>query len=185
MSASIRSVEGYAIVSADGMIADASGVMPDSLKFEADQRFFERGLDGADVVIHGRHSQEQQPHSDRRHRLILTHSVATTAPDPANPKALFWNPAGLPLEDALAALGTPDARIGIVGGTGVFGMFLPRYDAFHLTHAPGVRLPNGRPVFPQVPAQTPEAVLMAHGLTPAAPVVLDRASGLNVVTWRH
>jgi hypothetical protein len=46
-------------------------------------------------------------------------------------------------------------------------------------------LPNGRPVFPQVPAQTPEAVLMAHGLTPAAPVVLDRASGLNVVTWRR
>jgi len=30
------------------MLADASGLMPDSLKFEADQHFFERGLDGVD-----------------------------------------------------------------------------------------------------------------------------------------
>jgi len=31
-----RRIEGYAIVSEDGMLADAAGVMPDSLKFEAD-----------------------------------------------------------------------------------------------------------------------------------------------------
>ena len=38
------------------MLADAAGVMPDALKFEADQRFFERALDRVDVVVHGRHS---------------------------------------------------------------------------------------------------------------------------------
>ena len=46
-----RRVEGFAVVSEDGMLANAAGVMPDSLKFEADQRFFERGLDSVDVVV--------------------------------------------------------------------------------------------------------------------------------------
>ena len=69
-------IEGYAIVSEDGMLANSARVMPDSLKFEADARFFERGLDGVDVVVHGRHSQEQQPHSPMRHRLMLTRRIA-------------------------------------------------------------------------------------------------------------
>ena len=59
-------IEGYAIVSEDGMLADATGIMPDSLKFGADQAFFESGLDGVDVVVHGRYSHEQQRRSDLR-----------------------------------------------------------------------------------------------------------------------
>jgi hypothetical protein len=51
-------IEGYAIVSEDGMLANAAGVMPASLKFEGDQAFFERGIDGVYVVVHGRHSHE-------------------------------------------------------------------------------------------------------------------------------
>jgi hypothetical protein len=43
-------IGGYAIVTEGGMLADAGRVMPASLKFEADQNFFERGLDGVDVV---------------------------------------------------------------------------------------------------------------------------------------
>ena len=39
---------GYVIVSADGMLADASGVMPDTLKFPGDLAFFTAGLDRAD-----------------------------------------------------------------------------------------------------------------------------------------
>ncbi len=66
-----RRIEGYAIVTEDGMLANASGIMPDQLKFEADQRFFKRGLDGVDVVVHGRHSHERQRRSDLRLRLIL------------------------------------------------------------------------------------------------------------------
>ena len=68
-----RRIEGYAIVSEDGMLANASGMMPDQRKFEADQRFFERGLDGVDVVVHGRHSRQWR--SDLRRRLILTRKV--------------------------------------------------------------------------------------------------------------
>jgi hypothetical protein len=72
--------EGYAIVSEDGMLANAAGIMPDSLKFEADQHFFERGLNGVDVVVHGRHSHEQQPRSYLRRRLIVTRQVPAPSP---------------------------------------------------------------------------------------------------------
>jgi len=89
-----RRIEGFAIVSEDGMLADAAGIMPDALRFEADQRFFERGLDRVDVVVHGRHSHEQQPHSHLRRRLILTGRIPALAADPSNAKALFWNPVG-------------------------------------------------------------------------------------------
>ncbi len=180
-----RRIEGYAIVSEDGMLADAAGVMPQALQFEADKRFFEHGLDGVDVVIHGRHSHEQQPRSDLRCRLITTRTIAALAPDPSYPKALLWNPAGATQEEALAALGVPEATIGVVGGTEVFGMFLDLYDVFHLSRAPNVRLPGGRPVFPEVPAQTPETVLGRHGLEPGARQMLDRARGVSLVSWRR
>src|ERR1700732_4272163 len=158
-----RRIEGYAIVSEDGMVANAAGIMPDSLKFEADQHFFERGLDGVDVVVHGRQSFERQPCSYLRRRLILTRQVRAIAADPSNKMALFWNPAGASFEQALAVLGTPDGRVGVVGGTNVFGMFLDCYDAFHLSRAPDVQLPGGRPVFPEVPTLTPDEVLASHG----------------------
>src|SRR5476649_1779356 len=78
-----RRIEGYAIVSEDGMLANAAGIMPDQIKFEADQRFFERGLDGVDVVVHGRNSHERQPHSHLRRRLIVTRQIAGIAADPS------------------------------------------------------------------------------------------------------
>ncbi len=182
---SARRIVGYAIVSTDGMIANAAGIMPDALKFEADQRFFEQGLDQVVAVVHGRHSDEQQPRSHLRLRLILTRHVPALAPDPSNEKALFWNPAGASLEEALAALRVPDGTVAAIGGTEVFGMFLPRYDIFYLTRAPNVRLPGGRPVFPQVPQQTPEQVLASHGLTPGPPQMLDAARGVAVVGWHR
>jgi dihydrofolate reductase len=180
-----RRIEGYAIVSQDGMLANAAGIMPEELKLEADQRFFEHGLDGVDAVVHGRHSQEQQPRAHLRRRLILTRQVAALAADPSNEKALLWNPAGASFEEAWAALEMPDGSLAVIGGTEVFGMFLPLYDVFYLTRVPGVRLPGGRPVFPQVPQQTPEQMLAAHGLTPDPPQVLDAAIGLTVTSWRR
>ena len=167
------------------MLANAAGIMPDSLKFEADQLFFERRLDGVDVVVHGRHSHERQPRSYLRRRLVLTRRVPAIAVDPSNEKALFWNPAGASFEQALAVLGTSDGRVGVVGGTEVFGMFLDRYDVFHLSRAPNVRLPGGRPVFPGVPARTPEEVLAGHGLDVGRRQLLDPARDLAVVSWQR
>jgi hypothetical protein len=172
-----RRIEGYAIVSEDGMLANAAGIMPDSLKFEADQHFFERGLDGVDVVVHGRHSHERQPRSCLRRRLILTRQVPAIAAHPSNEKALFWNPAGASFEQALAVLGTPDGSVGVIGGTGVFGMFLDRYDVFHLARAPDVRLPGGRPVFLRCPRGLRRKCLQQQ--------VLDPAKGLAIVSWHR
>lgn len=180
-----RQIAGYAIISLDGIIADASGVMPDTLKFEADKRFFERGLDRVDVVVHGRHSHEQQPHSHLRQRLIVTRQVTALAADPSNEKARFWNPAGASFDEALAALGSPYRRVGIVGRAEVFGLFLDLYDVFYLTRAPDVRLPGGRPVFPGVPERTPDQILASHGLTRGHRRLLDRSQRLVVETWRR
>ena len=165
------------------MLADAAGVMPEALKFDADRRFFERGLDRVDVVVHGRHSHEGQPHSPLRRRLIATRRIEALAPDPANDKAWLWNPVGASLEQALAALEAPAARIGVIGGTDVFALFLDLYDVFHLSRAAGVRLSGGRPVFPGVPARTPEEVLASHGLARARRQALGR--GLTIDTWRR
>ena len=180
-----RRIEGYAIVSEDGMLADAAGVMPDALKFEADKRFFERGLDRVDVVVHGRHSHERQPRSHLRRRLIATRRIEALAIDPSNEKAWLWNPAGASLEEALTALGVSDARVGVIGGTDVFGLFLDLYDVFYLSRAPGAFLPGGRPVFPGVPACTPEEVLASHGLACGARHALGQAKGLTIGSWRH
>src|SRR5262249_53608961 len=134
MRAPVR-IEGYAIVSLDGMIANSEGKMPDSLVFEADQRFYARALEGADVVVHGRHSAER-PQSSSRRRLIATEQIPGIAAVPSNERALLWNPASVPFEQALAALKISGGAIAILGGTRVFGLFLDRYDAFHLSRAP-------------------------------------------------
>ena len=178
--------EGYAIVSADGMIADAFGDQPDVLRIEADQKFFHAGLTQADAVAHGRNSNEGGPNAPHRRRLILTRSVAGVAPDPQNPQALLWNPAGAPLKQAWHALGLSGGILAVIGGTDVFGHFLELgYDIFHLTQAPNVRLPGGRPLFPGVPARAPQDLLSNQGLKYAPARILDVTSGAALVTWRR
>jgi hypothetical protein len=108
-------IEGYVIVSADGKLANARNVMPDELKFEGDKRFFTAALDRADLILHGRNSHEDQPDSPRRKRLVLTRKIAATAPDPSNPNAILWNPAGSSFEAACAE----DASASCRTGTGV------------------------------------------------------------------
>jgi dihydrofolate reductase len=137
------------------------------------------------VVVHGRHSHERQRRSDLRRRLILTRKVVAIADDPLNKKALFWNPAGASLEQAMAVLGAADGSVGVIGGTDVFGLFLDRYDLFHLSRASDVRLQGGRPVFPEVPARTPEEVLVGHGLEAGPRQVLDALKGLTLVSWHR
>ena len=178
-------IEGYVIVSADGMLADASHVMPDVLKFKGDKRFFTDALDRADLIVHGRNSFEDQPNSPRRKRVVLTRSIVAVAPDPSNPKSTLWNPTGASFEAACDHAGVRAGAVAIIGGPYVFGMFMDRYDTFWLSLAPKVRLPGGEPCFPGVPERSPQQVLAAHGLKADDPQPLDPADDVSVTPWRR
>jgi hypothetical protein len=178
-------IDGYVIVSADGMLANAAHVMPDELRFEGDKQFFTAALDRADLIVHGRHSYEDQPNSRRRTRIIVTRSIAAVAPDPSNPKATLWNPAGAAFEAACDHAGVHSGTAAVIGGPGVFGMFMHRYDTFWLSQAPRVRLPGGEPCFPGVPERSPQAILAAHGLKAGEAQSLDAAGGVSVTPWRR
>ncbi len=178
-------IEGYVIVSADGMLANAAKVMPDALKFEGDKQFFTDALDRADLIVHGRHSGEGQPNSPKRKRVILTRGVAALAPDPENPKATLWNPSGASFEQAADFAGVSTGTVAIIGGPGVFGMFMDRYDTFWLSLAPRVKLPGGEACFPGVPEHTPQEILALHGLKAGEPQILDPADEVSVTPWRR
>src|ERR1700760_4078447 len=103
------------------MLADKAGIMPDSLKFPADQAFFESALDNADLIIHGRHSHEDQKRSSERKRVIVTSRVPTLENDDTHPLSTLWNPAGATFEEACAAAGvSTTAKIAIIGGPAVY-----------------------------------------------------------------
>jgi dihydrofolate reductase len=177
-------VEAYAIVSADGMLADRNGKMPDGLKIDADARLFTQALDRAAVIVHGRNSHEEQESSDRRRRLIVTRRVAGLAKHPSIPMAQLWNPAGVSFLEACRSVGVVNGVVVVTGGAEVFRLFLDiGVDAFHLSRAGKVRLPGGRPVFPEVPGLTPEEVLAKHGLLPGPTEVLDSDADATLVTW--
>ena len=178
-------IEGYVIVSADGMLANADHVMPGELKFEGDKQFFSAALDRADLIVHGRHSYEDQPNSPQRTRIIVTRTVGAVAPDPSNPRATLWNPAGATFESACDHAGVHSGTIAIIGGPDVFGMFMDRYDTFWLSLAPQVRLPGGEPCFPGVPRQSPREILAAHGMRAGEAQILDHANGVSVTPWRR
>jgi len=178
-------IEGYVIVSADGMLATADRVMPDALKFEGDQRFFNWALDQVDLIMHGRHSFEDQPNSPRRRRVILTRSVAALAADPVNPNATLWNPAGASFAQACERAGVTTGTAAVIGGPLVFAMFLDRYDTFWLSRAPHVTIPGGLGVFPGVPERSPDEILSQAGLAPREQRLLDEAAGVTLTAWRR
>lgn len=178
-------IEGYVIMSADGMLADARNVMPDELKFEGDKAFFTAALDRADLILHGRNSYEDQPNSPQRTRIVLTRKVEAIAPDPTNPKSTLWNPAGASFEAACRHAGVDGGTVAVIGGPGVFGMFMDRYDVFWLSVAPHVRLPGGEACFPGVPARSPQDILAGHGLSAGEVQILDAAHDVTVTPWRR
>jgi hypothetical protein len=172
-------IVGHAIVSADGRIADRDHRMPAALRSEADWQRFQAALDAAALVVLGRLGHEAHANPGRR-RLVATRRVASLAPDPADPRATLWNPAGIDFDAALGALDIPEGIVAVTGGTGVFDLFLPRFTRFDLARVPAVTLPEGLPCFSAGP---PDMVLAAAGLRPDPAVVLDPRTGLAV--WRR
>lgn len=178
-------IEGFVIVSADGMLANAAHVMPDDLKFEGDKQFFTAALDRTDLVVHGRHSGEDQPNAPKRKRVILTREVGALARDADNPNAIRWNPAGAAFDEAAAFAGVSSGSVAIIGGPAVFDLFMDRYDTFWLSLAARVRIPDGEGCFPGVPERTPADILAAHGLKPGPMQMLDPADEVSVTPWRR
>lgn len=178
-------IDGYVIVSADGMLADAAHVMPEELKFEGDKRFFTAALDRANLIVHGRYSYEDQPNSPQRTRIILTRTIDALAPDPSNPRATLWNPAGASFEQACDRAGVHSGTAAIIGGPVVFDMFMDHYDTFWLSQAPHVRLPGGQPCFAGMPRSSPQGVLAAHGLKAGDVEILDGPQDVRVTAWRR
>jgi dihydrofolate reductase len=175
--------EGCAIVSADGMLADASGNQPPELIVEADKSFFAKKLDSSDLIVHGRNSHEGQRNSPNRKRVYATRRIAAIEPHASNPNAVRWNPARASIEDAADHLGVHSGTVAVIGGTEVFDFFLDRYDVFWLTVARRAHLPGGVPVFSGVPQATPDDILRRHGLTPAETSVLDAERDVALIKW--
>lgn len=178
-------IEGYAIVSTDGMLANADSVMPDDLKIKGDQDFFNAALDRADLIVHGRNSFEDQPNSARRKRIVATRKIETLGRNPGNDKATLWNPAGASFEEACHFAGIEDGTIAVVGGPDVFGLFLQSFDTFWLSQTHHIRLPGGVPVFRGVPARSPQSILSGYGLVSSEVLALDAEHGVCVTAWRR
>jgi dihydrofolate reductase len=182
-------IEGYAVISREGMIATANGQFPEQIKIPADQAFYMESLCRAAAVANGRHSAESGPSDKQRPRLVVTRRVDRLVSDPDNPKALLWNPGSTPFAEAWARLvhekTMGEGPLAVVGGPDVFGLFLSiGYDAFHLTRT-DASVPAGRPVFPGVgTGLTVEEVMTRHGLALHDTRLLDPTLNCRVETWR-
>ena len=177
-------IEGYAVISREGMIATSDGRFPDEIKIPADHEFYQASVDRASAVANGRHSAEGGPKEMARKRLILTRRINQLSPDPKNPNAIQWNPGTASFDEAWARLGIDNGVLAVVGGTDVFGLFLNiGYDAFYLTKTEA-SVPRGRAVFPGVGGATTAAEVMAkHGLVLKDTRVLDEATNTIVEEW--
>src|SRR5258708_12379611 len=91
-------IEGYAIVSREGMIAKSDGSFPEELKIPADQQFYQESLERASAVANGRHSAEGGPKEKARKRILLTRRVHRLIVHPHNPNIVQWNPAPPPFQ---------------------------------------------------------------------------------------
>lgn len=177
-------IEGFAIISREGMIAASDGSFPETLRIPADQKFYQDSVDRAAAVANGRHSSEGGPKEAARRRIVLTRRVERVVPDPENANAILWNPASAPFEEAWMKLNLEGGTLAVVGGTDVFGLFLNiGYDVFFLTRTE-VSMPHGRPVFPGVGRNaTPEEVFAKHGMVLRETRVLDRATNTRLEEW--
>ncbi|RYE75225.1 MAG: dihydrofolate reductase [Hyphomicrobiales bacterium] len=169
-------IEGHAIVSADGMIADAAGEYPNALRNDADWRLYQAALDRSAVVVVGRQGHERHPNPGRR-RLVLTRRVERLGEDPNDPRATFWNPGGLDLRSALAEIGIGE---GLVAITGLFDLFLADYDGFVLSESHRLLIPGGTPCFA---GGHPRIVLAEAGLQPASVELIDAAAMVTTTVW--
>lgn len=177
-------LHGYAIISDDDRIADADGRFPEALRNQADWDYFQAHLDLADLALIGRRSHETSPNLKRRRRIIMSRSVAGLE---RREDEIWWNPKGLVLRAALAAVMPSGGNIAVPGGQEVFDHILVAgFTTFHLARAHGQRLPRGRGLFRACESGIPaDDILSARGLVSDAPLWLDERSQVSLTVWRR
>jgi len=177
-------IHGHAIVSSDDRIADRTGLTPPALRNEADWTRFQSALDRAAVTVLGRLAHEANPNRKGRNRLVL--SSASRGIEKRE-DAWWWNPAEVPLADALAEVAPFPGIVAVPGGRRVFDLFLSiGFDAFHLARANGVTVPDGIPLFSDVGhGRTAAEILTAHGLVAGPSEILDAAARIDLTVWRR
>lgn len=178
--------EGYAVVAADGFIADADGRMPDSLKFDADWDYFQAALNHADITLLGRLTHEAAPNVKKRRRLVFSsRAVGLVKTD----ETTYWiDPAKADPKTAIAEISREGAEVAVVGGRGVFDWVLsnPGFSAFHLSIARKVRLGRGQTIFEAASdLEAALALLEADGLCISDRSWLDRDAGLELIVYRR
>ena len=176
-------IHGYAIVSDNDCIADASGHTPEVLRNEADWAYFQTELNKSAVTVLGRLGHEANPNPKGRLRIILS-SSSTGLERRAD--GWWWDPGKLPWEQAIRTVMPAGGRVAVPGGRQVFDLFLAiGYDAFHLTRAEGTHVSDGVPVFSGCQAaRSAERILSDRGLTPGETQVLDPAARVTLAIWR-
>ncbi len=178
-------IEGYAVISREGMIADGEGKFPESIKIPADHDFYQAAVDRASAVANGRHSAEGGEKEKDRRRIVLTRRVNGVAAHPHYPHGILWNPGSAPFDEAWQSLRIDGGTLAVVGGTDVFGLFLSiGYDIFYLTRTEA-SVPKGRPVFPGVGIKgvTAQDALTQGGFVLSETRMLDAATNTRVEVW--
>jgi hypothetical protein len=172
-------IHGYAIVSADDRIADASGAMPQALRNDADWAYFQAELDRAEWVALGRLSHEAAPNPRRRRRLIVSRAARGLE---ERADGWWWRPETVAFAEVAARLMPQGGRLATPGGQGVFELFLGLgYTAFHLARAQAATLPGGRGVFAS--GDSADAKLRAAGLMPGPTRWLDEPARVSLTVY--
>ncbi len=177
---------GYAIVSADGFIADDSGRMPEALCVEADWAYFRAAIRQADLMILGRHTHELSPSLTNRPRLVASRGVRAVIQENAT---TWWvNPKEVTPASAVAVVAGSEATVAVAGGTGVYGWVLEEggYDEFHLSVARKIKLGAGRPLLDDIDGlEDAISALKAQGLSLHHESWLDEEAAVELLTFRR
>ncbi|MBJ6127145.1 hypothetical protein [Microvirga splendida] len=176
-------IHGYAIVSDNDCIADASGRTPDILRNEGDWAYFQAELNKSAVTVLGRLGHEANPNPRGRLRIVLSSSSSGLE---RRSDGWWWNPGRLSWDEAIRTVLPEGGRVAVPGGRRVFDLFLAiGYDAFHLTRAEGSHVPDGVPIFSACRSgRSAEDILSERGLASGERRLLDPAGNVSLTIWR-
>ena len=177
-------IHGYAIVSEDDKIAAADGLVPPQLRNEVDWELYQGALANSDLIVFAHRSHDAEPNLSGQRRVVLSRSARGLE---RREDAWWWNPDRAAWSEVLAQALPDGGEVAVPGGQFAFDLFLRiGYDAFHLSHARGVRLPGGRSLFSACEAgETSSAVLTRSGLVVSQRLELDPAHGVSMDVWRR